>query len=584
MSSIAYHRWPKPGKWAVTPTKPMRHQRDLALAYSPYVADVCRALVQDPALVNQVTNKGRTVGVISNGTAVLGLGAIGPLAGKPVMEGKATLFKAFADVDAIDINIDERDPEKFVDIVASFAENTLGGINLEDIKAPECFLIESALRKRLNIPVFHDDQHGTAVVVAAALINGLKLVNKKIEDITCVTVGAGAAGIACLRLLESLGLKRENVFLFDGRGYVHQDRDELQDYKRAYAQGGKMYTLPEALKGADMFLGVAAKDVIQPEDIIPMAPNPLIFALANPDPEVCVEKAKALRPDGIFCTGRSRDPNQVNNLLCFPYLFRGLLDAQVTTIDDSILHACVQALADLARQPVSSSVKDAYEGETFTFGQNYILPKPFDPRLIECMPQAVAQAAKKAGVAQGDVSSLYKYELQGHYSPLRKAFPKVFHGLEASKDHSATQGSVHTPQDPWAEQDMVEIWHRPQGMVWVVKHKISPDKAWKKLGKIVQSLDVSFIWGHKNPDWSITAPWVQTWHDFTPQDENFFLQETCQNIIWCEDHYRSVPLYPEATWVGSLGLGDSWTWMGEKNHRGDGQAFLAYIMIQAQGF
>jgi len=398
-SALEYHRYPTPGKLAIVATKSLANQRDLALAYSPGVAFACLAIVENPAEAASLTSRGNLVGVITNGTAVLGLGAIGPLAGKPVMEGKAVLFKKFAGIDVFDIEIAERDPDKLVEIIASL-EPTFGGINLEDIKAPECFEIEAKLRTRLKIPVFHDDQHGTAIIVCAAILNALKVVDKGIENVKLVASGAGAAALACLDLLVDLGLKRENVWVTDIAGVVYEGRVEEMDPRKArYARPTSLRRLAEVIAGADIFLGLSAPGVLRPEWVATMAPRPIVLALANPTPEIMPEEVRAVRPDAIMATGRSDYPNQVNNVLCFPFIFRGALDVGATTINEAMKIAAVRAIADLATKPADEQVAAAYGGEPPAFGPENLIPKPFDPRLIFEIAPAVAKAAMDSGVA-----------------------------------------------------------------------------------------------------------------------------------------------------------------------------------------
>ena len=409
--ALRYHRMAPCGKIEVTPTKPLANQRDLALAYSPGVAAACEAIVDDPHEVSTVTARGNLVAVITNGTAVLGLGDIGPLAAKPVMEGKGVLFKKFAGIDVFDIEISERDPDKLVDIIASL-EPSFGGINLEDIKAPECFFIERRLRERMKIPVFHDDQHGTAIITAAAVLNALSLVGKDIGQVRLVTSGAGAAGIACLDLLVGLGLKREHIIVCDSRGVIYQGRGPLDPEKAAYAADTSARTLAEAIVGADIFLGLSKAGVLTGEMVKTMAPQPLILALANPTPEIMPEEAKAARPDAIIATGRSDYPNQVNNVLCFPYIFRGALDVGATTINQEMQLACVRALADLAREPHSQEETAAYGDQPINFGPEYLIPKPFEPRLLLTLPLAVARAAMASGVATRPIRDFAAYHTQ----------------------------------------------------------------------------------------------------------------------------------------------------------------------------
>ncbi len=410
-SALEYHRYPNPGKLAIAPTKPLANQRDLALAYSPGVAYACEAIVEDPKAAAQVTSRGNLVAVISNGTAVLGLGAIGPLASKPVMEGKAVLFKKFSGIDVFDIEIDERDPDKLVDIIASL-EPTFGGINLEDIKAPECFEVEAKLKERMNIPVFHDDQHGTAIITAAAIRNGLRVVEKDIADVTLVCSGAGAAAMACLDLLVGLGMTRENITVLDSKGVVHSGRENLDDRKATYARATEARTLADAMKGTDIFLGLSGPGVLKAEMVKEMAERPLILALANPIPEILPEVAQEVRPDAVIATGRSDYPNQVNNVLCFPFIFRGALDVGATTINEEMKLACVEAIANLALQESSDVVVAAYGGKPLQFGPEYLIPKPFDPRLISRIAPAVAKAAMDSGVAERPIEDFEAYKLQ----------------------------------------------------------------------------------------------------------------------------------------------------------------------------
>ncbi|AVS90131.1 NADP-dependent malic enzyme [Paracidovorax avenae] len=408
-AALEYHEFPKPGKIAIAATKQMVNQHDLALAYSPGVAAPCEEIVKDPAAAFRYTSRGNLVGVISNGTAVLGLGDIGALASKPVMEGKGVLFKKFAGVDVFDIEINEKDPAKLVEVIAAL-EPTFGAINLEDIKAPECFYVERELRKRLNIPVFHDDQHGTAITVAAAMLNALKVVGKDIGEVRLVTSGAGAAALACLNLLLKVGLKRENVFVTDLAGVVHEGRTELMDEdKIQFAQKTDARTLAEVIEGADVFLGLSAGGVLKPAMVAKMAARPVIFALANPNPEITPEDAHAVRGDVVMATGRTDYPNQVNNVLCFPYIFRGALDCGATTITLEMEIAAVHAIAELAQAEQSEVVAAAYVGEPLAFGPEYLIPKPFDPRLMIKIAPAVAQAAADSGVAQRPISDMDAY-------------------------------------------------------------------------------------------------------------------------------------------------------------------------------
>ena len=408
-AALEYHEFPKPGKISIAATKQMVNQHDLALAYSPGVAAPCEEIVKDPNAAFKYTSRGNLVGVVTNGTAVLGLGDIGPLAGKPVMEGKAVLFKKFSGIDVFDIEINEKDPEKLVEIIASL-EPTFGGINLEDIKAPDCFYVERKLRERMKIPVFHDDQHGTAITVGAAILNGLKVAGKDPKKIKLVTSGAGAAALACLGLLVKLGIPRENIWVTDLAGVVYEGRTELMDEdKIQFAQKTTARTLGEVIADADVFLGLSAGGVLKKDMVAKMAARPLIFALANPNPEIQPEDVKAVRDDAIIATGRSDFPNQVNNVLCFPYIFRGALDCGATTITMEMEIAAVHAIADLAQAEQSEVVARAYVGEKLAFGPEYLIPKPFDPRLMMKIAPAVAQAAAASGVAQRPIADLDAY-------------------------------------------------------------------------------------------------------------------------------------------------------------------------------
>jgi malate dehydrogenase (oxaloacetate-decarboxylating)(NADP+) len=408
-AALEYHRSPVPGKIAVAATKGLIHQRDLALAYTPGVAAVCEAIATDPGEARNLTARGNLVGVITNGTAVLGLGAIGPLAAKPVMEGKAVLFKKFAGIDVFDIELNERDPEKLVEIIASL-EPTFGGINLEDIKAPECFIVERKLRARCKIPVFHDDQHGTAIIVGAAIMNGLKVVGKNIGEVKLVVSGAGAAALACLGLLVKMGLPKKNIIVTDIKGVVYKGRREEMDPDKAqYAIETQARTLDEVIDGADVFLGLSAGGVLKPDMVRKMADRPLILALANPAPEIMPDVAKAARPDAVIATGRSDYPNQVNNVLCFPFIFRGALDVGATTITDEMELATVHAIAELAQAEQSDIVAIAYGEQNLSFGPEYLIPKPFDPRLIGKIAPAVAQAAMASGVATRPIADFDAY-------------------------------------------------------------------------------------------------------------------------------------------------------------------------------
>ncbi len=408
-SALDYHRNPRPGKIEISATKPLANQRDLALAYSPGVAVPCEMIAEDPGCAAEFTDRGNLVAVVTNGTAVLGLGDIGPLAAKPVMEGKAVLFKNFAGIDVFDIEIEEKDPGRLVDIIASL-DPTFGVINLDDIKAPECFEVEERLRKRLTIPVFHDDQHGTAIITAAAILNALKLLGKRIEDVKLVASGAGAAAIACLKLLVSMGMCRENIVITDRGGVVYVGRKGgIDSHKAEFANKTGHRTLADAIGGADIFLGLSGPGVLTAEMVKSMASSPLILALANPTPEIMPEEAKAARQDAIIATGRSDYPNQVNNVLCFPYIFRGALDVGATTITEEMKIACVEALAGMAQVEASDLVVAAYGGEPLKFGPDYLIPKPFDPRLIAALAPAVARAAMESGVASRPIVDLDAY-------------------------------------------------------------------------------------------------------------------------------------------------------------------------------
>ena len=408
-AALEYHRAPVRGKIAVTPLKPLMNQRDLSLAYSPGVAYPCLAIEQDPSKAAEYTSRGNLVAVVTNGTAVLGLGDIGPLASKPVMEGKGCLFKKFAGIDVFDIELAERDPDKLVEIIASL-EPTLGGINLEDIKAPECFYIEKKLRERMRIPVFHDDQHGTAIISGAALLNGLELVGKKIGEVKMAVSGAGAAAIACLDLMVGLGVKVENIFVCDSKGVIREGRgDRLDESKQRYCQKTDAKTLADVVRDADVFLGCSAAGVLTAEMVATMADKPIILALANPEPEIRPEIAKAARPDCIIATGRSDYPNQVNNVLCFPYIFRGALDCGATKITEAMKLACVREIAALAKEETSDEVAAAYAGQDLKFGPDYLIPKPFDARLILRIAPAVAAAAVESGVAERPIADLDAY-------------------------------------------------------------------------------------------------------------------------------------------------------------------------------
>lgn len=455
--ALDYHRLPRPGKLTVEPTKRMATQRDLALAYSPGVAAACEAIKADPRTARDYTTRGNLVGVISNGTAVLGLGNIGPLAGKPVMEGKAVLFKKFAGVDVFDIEVDAEDPDRFIDVVAAL-EPTFGAINLEDIKAPECFVIERALRARMRIPVFHDDQHGTAIVCAAAVRNGLMVQGKSLADIRLVTSGAGAAAIACVDLLVAMGLPAANVTLTDIAGVVHAGREpDMPPEMARYARETDARVLADVLDGADVFLGLSAPRVLRPEWLARLAPKPLILALANPEPEILPELARAARPDAIIATGRSDFPNQVNNVLCFPFIFRGALDVGAREINEPMKVAAVEAIAELARMEASETVAAAYGGAAPVFGPEYIIPKPFDPRLIMVVAPAVARAAMESGVAERPIADFeaYREELENVvfrsgqvmrpvFEAARRARPRIVY---AEGDDERTLRAVQTVVD-----------------------------------------------------------------------------------------------------------------------------------------
>lgn len=409
-SALDFHEFPVPGKIQVSPTKPLATQRDLALAYSPGVAAPCLEIAENPLAAYKYTARGNLVGVISNGTAVLGLGNIGALAGKPVMEGKGVLFKKFAGIDVFDIEVDEHDPDKLIDVIAAL-EPTFGGINLEDIKAPECFYIEKKLRERMKIPVFHDDQHGTAIICTAAVLNGLRVVEKTISDVRLVVSGAGASAIACMNLLVALGLKKHNIIVCDSKGVIYKGRDaNLVETKAAYAieDNGK-HTLDDVIDGADIFLGCSGPGVLTQDMVKKMAASPLILALANPEPEILPPLAKAVRPDAIICTGRSDYPNQVNNVLCFPFIFRGALDVGATTINEEMKLAAVRAIAELAHAEQSEVVASAYGDQELKFGPDYLIPKPFDPRLIVTIAPAVAKAAMDSGVATRPIADMDVY-------------------------------------------------------------------------------------------------------------------------------------------------------------------------------
>ena len=408
--ALRYHRFPTAGKVSVTPTKALDNQRDLSLAYSPGVAFACQAIEADPLQADFLTSRANLVAVISNGSAVLGLGNIGALAGKPVMEGKGVLFKKFAGIDVFDIEVDQDDPEKFIEAVAAL-EPTFGGINLEDIKAPECFEIENRLKERMNIPVFHDDQHGTAIIASAALINALRLQDKDIAQVRVVASGAGAAGMACLDMFVNLGVKKEHIIVCDSKGPIYEGRPGKLDGRKAeFVAKTEARSLAEALSGADVFLGVSQAGLLTGEMVQTMAAKPLVLALANPVPEIMPEEVHKVRDDAIVATGRSDYPNQVNNVLCFPYLFRGALDVGATTINEAMKMAAVYAIADLAQSPAGEEVMAAYGGQALVYGKDYVIPKPFDPRLISTIPVAVAKAAMESGVARRPIENLREYQ------------------------------------------------------------------------------------------------------------------------------------------------------------------------------
>ena len=433
-AALDYHEHPRPGKLEIRATKPLANGRDLARAYSPGVAEACIEIKNDPDTAARYTSRGNLVAVVTNGTAVLGLGNIGALASKPVMEGKAVLFKKFANIDCFDIELDQSDPEKLAEIVCAM-EPSFGAINLEDIKAPDCFVVEKICRERMNIPVFHDDQHGTAIVVGAAAKNALHVAGKRFEDIKIVSTGGGAAGIACLNMLLKLGVKRENVWLCDINGLVYQGRTEdMNPSKAEYAQKSDLRTLDDVIDGADLFLGLSGPGVLSPEMVAKMAKRPIIFALANPTPEILPDLARAVAPDAIIATGRSDFPNQVNNVLCFPFIFRGALDVGATTINDEMKIACIDGIAALARATTSAEAAAAYQGEQLTFGAEYLIPKPFDPRLIGVVSSAVAKAAMETGVAARPIEDLdaYKRKLDGSVFKSALIMRPVFESARSS--------------------------------------------------------------------------------------------------------------------------------------------------------
>jgi len=431
--ALEFHSMGRPGKIEIIASKPMATQRDLSLAYSPGVAVPVRAIAENPGLAYDYTAKGNLVAVISNGTAILGLGNLGALAAKPVMEGKAVLFKRFADVDSIDIELDTEDPDKFIEAVA-LMEPSFGGINLEDIAAPECFIIEQTLRERMNIPIMHDDQHGTAIISAAGLINACHLTGRKLKDIRLVVNGAGAAAIACTELIKAMGVPHDHVIMCDRKGVIYQGREGLDQWKSAHAVKTDARTLEEALRGADAFFGLSAAGALKPEMVKDMAKRPIIFAMANPDPEITPPDAKAARPDAIVATGRSDYPNQVNNVLGFPFIFRGALDVRATTINDDMKIAAAHALAELARQQVPEEVAAAYGGKAQSFGPDYIIPAPFDPRLMEVVPAAVAQAAMDSGVARKPIADMaaYRTALRSRLNPTTSVLTLAYDAARAN--------------------------------------------------------------------------------------------------------------------------------------------------------
>ncbi len=433
--ALAFHRYPQPGKLSITPTKPMATQKDLSLAYSPGVAIPVLAIAKDPELAYDYTSKGNMVAVITNGTAILGLGDLGPMASKPVMEGKSVLFKRFADVDSIDIEVDEKDPQKFIDCVRAIGA-TWGGINLEDIKAPECFIIESELREKLDIPVFHDDQHGTAIIATAGLINACEITGRKLSDVKVVISGAGAAGLSVAGLIRHLGVKRDNILMVDRTGVIYEGRTEGMDqFKSAFAVKTKKRTLAEAFEGADVFMGLSAKGAVTQAMVRSMAKNPMIFPMANPDPEITPEEIREVRTDAIIATGRSDYPNQINNVLGFPYIFRGALDVRARTINEEMKVAAAQALAQLAREDVPDEVAAAYAGARPTFGPDYIIPAPFDPRLIWYVPPLVAQAAMDTGVARKPIADMqaYRDSLAQRLDPSASFLQRIYGKVRSEK-------------------------------------------------------------------------------------------------------------------------------------------------------
>ena len=463
--ALEYHTQGRPGKIAIRPTKPLATQRDLSLAYSPGVAEPCRAIAAEPDRVYDYTAKGNLVAVVTNGTAVLGLGNIGPAASKPVMEGKGVLFKRFADIDVFDLEVDAQDPDRFIEVVAAL-EPTFGGINLEDIKAPESFHIEETLRERMSIPVFHDDQHGTAIIAMAGVVNALKLVDKALDQVRCVFSGAGAAAIACARLMVEMGVPREHITLCDSRGVIHVGRDAgMNPYKERFAVETEARTLADALVGADVFIGVSLGGIVSPEMVQSMAPRPIVFALANPDPEIAYPDAKAACPDAIVATGRSDYPNQVNNVLGFPFIFRGALDTHATTINEAMKQAAVRALAQLAREEVPDAVKRAYDLTDLEFGPDYIIPKPFDDRALLRVAPAVARAAMESGVARRPITDwdAYRARLERILGSERAAIRRVINKAALSPqrivfpdgDHPRVLRAAHIVRDEGIAQPIL---------------------------------------------------------------------------------------------------------------------------------
>lgn len=469
--ALEFHKKGKPGKISIHAHKPLVTQRDLALAYSPGVAAPCEEIAQDQSKIYEYTSKGNMVAVISNGTAVLGLGNLGAAASKPVMEGKSVLFKRFADIDSVDIEIDTQDPEEFINAV-KYLSPSWGGINLEDIKAPDCFIIEERLKSLMSIPVFHDDQHGTAIIAAAGIINAADITGQKLEDLKVVVNGAGASAIACIELMKSIGIKHENVILCDTKGVIYKGRtDGMNKWKEKHAVDTKLRTLNEALIGADVFIGLSAKGAVTQDMIRHMAESPIIFAMANPDPEITPEEVKAVRPDAIIATGRSDYPNQVNNVMGFPYIFRGALDVQASTINEEMKIAAAKALAELARKPIPNEVSEAYSGRKMKYGPEYIIPVPFDPRLITTIPIAVASAAMKTGVAKKPILDIKKYqqELEARLDPAANSMNLIFEKAHASpqrivfaegEDEETIKAAITMKQDGYGYPILIGREHR----------------------------------------------------------------------------------------------------------------------------